>query len=100
MVSPLIGPLYSPDPLTHTRLGMYPIEGSAKIRMNGMIVALALLAKERNTLGDLTLLMYRIDVVAFIPPDAQMVVAGEWIDCLALCPASLGRFLTCWPNWP
>ncbi len=63
-----------------------------------MWMALALLAKERNTPGDLAQLMRGIDVVTLILPDAQMIVAGEWIDCLALCPASLGRFIR-WPSW-
>jgi hypothetical protein len=31
--SPLIGPLGSPDPLTHTYLGLYPMAGSAEIQI-------------------------------------------------------------------
>jgi hypothetical protein len=35
--SPLIEPLGSPDPLTHTYLGLYPMTGSTKIQIEWIV---------------------------------------------------------------
>ena len=57
-----------------------------------MMIALALLAKERNTLGDLYTVVVE-DRCSYLYASRYTNDCGrEWINCLVLCPASLGRF--------